>query len=526
VASLPVYKPGKSAEVAMREHALDSAIKLASNENPYDPLPSVVEAIRVAAAGSMHRYADHRATAVREALAKRHGLSVDQIAVGCGSVGLLQQLLLAYADPGDEVLYGWRSFEVYPIYTQTVGATIVAVPNRFEALDMPALLTAITERTRLVLVTSPNNPTGTAISHDELVAVLDAVPEGALVVLDEAYHEYARGSHVPDALGLVRRYPNLAVLRTFSKAYGLAALRVGYLFAHPEVVDAVDRVLVPFTVNGLGQAAALASLQVAAELSERVERTVLERERTVAVLRGLGLSVPDPQANFVWLPAGEAAAALTMKLESMGVVTRPFPGEGVRVTIGTPAENDRFVEALHACIDPLELQAHWLLPTGGGARRVQQYVERIDAARERVVEHSVRAHRGATSPDPQTGEQWDAGQVWAHLAEFGSFWLPQLQLVIDAGSPWPVPFGRTKSDPHRIAAIEAGRAHPVGEHLAAVEYSLDAVRAYVAGLADADWSRVGQHPTLGAMDVSHQLDEFLVGHVEQHLDQLDSLVPS
>jgi histidinol-phosphate aminotransferase len=523
VEGLPVYKPGKSAEVAMREHDLVSAIKLASNENPFAPLPAVVDAIARAAAATLNRYADHRATVVREALAERHGLAVDQVAVGCGSVGLLQQLLLTYADPGDEVLYGWRSFEAYPIYTQTMGGVSVQVPNRFEALDLAAVTRAVTDRTRVVFVASPNNPTGTAVRHGELQALLEAVPAGGIVVLDEAYHEYITGAHAPSALALLHEYPNLAVLRTFSKAHGLAALRIGYLFAHPDVVAATDRTLMPFAVNGLAQVAALASLDADEELGERVNRTIVERERVAAAVRGLGLSVPDPQANFVWLPAGQAASTLAMKLESLGVVTRPFPGEGVRVTTGTPEENDRFLDALGACLEPLELAEHWLLPTGSLAHRVQAFVDRIDAAQERVVEHAVRTHAGRTAPDPATGETWEAAQVWGHLAELGGYWLGQLEHLIDAGSTEPVPFGRAADDAGRLAGVAAGAAVPVGEHLAAVERNLDVLRAYLAGLADADWSRTGLHASRGVMDVAQQVDEFHIGHVEQHLAQLDAL---
>jgi histidinol-phosphate aminotransferase len=189
LSALPVYKPGRSAEVAMRDHDLDAAVKLASNENPFEPLPSVLAAIERSAADSLNRYADHRADELRAALAGRLGLGSDQVTVGCGSVGLLQQILLAYVDPGDEVVYGWRSFEAYPIYTTIVSGTEVRVPNRFETLDMAAITKAVTERTKVVLVTSPNNPTGTIVDHDDLVVLLDRVPPGCVVVLDEGYYE-------------------------------------------------------------------------------------------------------------------------------------------------------------------------------------------------------------------------------------------------------------------------------------------------------------------------------------------------
>jgi histidinol-phosphate aminotransferase len=525
LAALPVYKPGRSAEVAMADHDLDEAVKLASNENPFSPLPSVLAAIDRSAAATLNRYADHRAAELRSALADRLGLDTEQVGIGCGSVGLLQQILLAYADPGDEVLYGWRSFEAYPIYTTIVGGTEVAVPNRFQALDMGAITAAVTARTRVVFVTSPNNPTGTVVGHAELMDLLDAVPAGCLVVLDEAYYEYVTGRHAPDALALLAERPNLAVLRTFSKAYGLAALRVGYVLAHPDVVSAIDQVLVPFAVNGLGQAAALASLAADDELAARVTDVVTERERMANELRRrIGLSVPDPQANFVWLPAGDQAAPLAVALEHAGLVTRPFPGEGVRVTIGTPAHDDRVLDAIEPLAGPLGLADAWLLPVGAGARAVQDAVDRIDAAAERLAGHAAAAHQGLTDPDPGGTERWDAGQVGAHLAEIGGYWLCELRRVVDAGNRPPATIGRPLSDPSRVDAIEAGRGQPAADHLAVTRRSLDALRAYLAGLSAADWSRVGRHVSAGNMTIPQQLDAFHLGHVEQHLAQLDGLV--
>lgn len=526
LAALPVYKPGKSAEVAMKEHAITEAIKLASNENPYNPLPSVQEAADRGVFGA-NRYPDHRATAVRDRLAFRWGLTPDQVAVGCGSVGLLQQLLLTFVDPGQQVLYAWRTFESYPIYAALVAADIVTVPLRRQSLDLKDLAAAVTPNTRMVLVTSPNNPTGTAVRSDHFAELLDAVPEQCVVVLDEAYHEYITGHHVPGALSFLPDHPNLVVLRTFSKAYGLAAMRIGYAMAHPDVIASVDKTLIPFAVNGVAQAAALASLEPAAdrELVERVEATLAERERVAAEVRALGLSVPDPQANFVWLPAGDSAADLTLTLEQLGVVTRPFPGEGVRVTIGSPAENDRFLSALADASGKLPLTETWLLPTGGSATTVQRWVARIDAAQARLTEHAGVAHQGLTEPDPGGTERWNAGQVWAHIAEFGAYWRDELDKVIAAESDNPVPFGRVKTDPARIAGIEAGRTQPVEEHLERTRFDLDVLRAEVAGWSTADWARTGEHQTLGAMTIDRQLDEFHVGHVEQHLDQLDSLRP-
>jgi hypothetical protein len=344
-------------------------------------------------------------------------------------------------------------------------------------------------------------------------------------VLDEAYHEYLTGSHAPDALGLLTEHPNLAVLRTFSKAYGLASLRIGLLLAHPGIVAEVDKTLVPFAVNGLAQAAALASLgdEATVELDHRVRATVAERLRVARGLAAIGLAVPDPQANFVWLPAGTSAVDLAFALERHGIVTRPFPDEGVRVTIGTPEENDRFLTTMAELATPLGLDKTWTLPAGAAAGRVRGWLDRIDDAQRRLLAHAAADHEGLTEPDPGGTERWDHGQVWAHLAEFGDYWQAELSTVVDAEGDGPVPFGRVKTDPVRVAAIEAGRNEPVEHHLAAVLRSLDALRQLLAGLSATDWSRVGRHSTLGDLDVEAQLQHFHVGHVEEHLAQLDSL---
>ena len=295
------------------------------------------------------------------------------------------------------------------------------------------------------------------------------------------------------------------------------------MLAHPNVVAAVDQALIPFAVNGLAQAGALASLGSDEELTARVATTRAERSRLQRALRQLGFSTPDAQANFLWLPAGAAAAALTLKLETLGVVTRPFPDEGVRVTIGTPVENDRFLDAFDAAAAPLELAAHWDLPTGHLALQVQDWVDRIDAADVRLLEHPARPHHGLTQPDPGGTERWEAAEVWGHLAEIGGYWLAELQSLVDAGSNEPVPFGRVKSDAGRLAAIAAGRQRDAGALMLAARRNLAALRAYLAGLSTEDWRRVGHHATLGDMDVPRQLEEFHVGHVEQHLAQLDDL---
>lgn len=344
VQAMPAYRPGKAAEQAEEEHGIDDAIKLASNENPYPPVASVVDAMTRAATG-VNRYCDHLAVDLRTALASRLGVTVDGVAVGCGSVGLLQQLCLAYLDPGDEAVYPWRSFEAYPVYTQMLGATSVHVPLVDHAFDLDAVATAVTDRTKLIFLATPNNPTGTAVSVDAIRAMLAQVPDDVIVLVDEAYREFLDPG-LGDPLELLAAHPNVVVSRTFSKAYGLAGLRVGYLVADPSIVDEVNKVLIPFAVNGVAQAAALAALEAADEYEPLLSTLRDERARVVAALTAQGWALPDTQANFVYLPTAERTDQLYLDMERRGVVTRPFSGEGIRVTIGSPEQNDRFLATL------------------------------------------------------------------------------------------------------------------------------------------------------------------------------------
>jgi histidinol-phosphate aminotransferase len=279
------------------------------------------------------------------AIAERFDVPASHIATGTGSVGVLQQVIQSVATEGDEVLYAWRSFEAYPIVVQISGATSVRVPlTADERHDFDAMAAAITDRTRLVLVCSPNNPTGTAVRRGELTGFLDRVPSDVLVVIDEAYREFVRDPDVPDALYVYRDRPNVAVLRTFSKAYGLAGLRVGYAVAHDRVAEALRKTAVPFGVSGVAQAAATASLRAEDELFERVELLVKERARVHDALREQGWSrLPVSEANFVWLRLEQRTMDFAAACEAAGVVVRPFAGEGARVTIGEPEANDIFL---------------------------------------------------------------------------------------------------------------------------------------------------------------------------------------
>jgi histidinol-phosphate aminotransferase len=291
----------------------------------------------------VNRYPDNGAADLTEAIARRHGVPPQHIAVGCGSVGVTQQLLAAAAEPGTEVLYAWRSFEAYPLLVRLAGADEVRVPLRDETHDLEAMAAAITPRTRIVFVCNPNNPTGTVVHRAELEDFLDRVPPDCLVVLDEAYAEYVRDPAVPDGLDLYRERPNTAVLRTFSKAYGLAGLRVGFLVGHEPVAEAVRKTLLPFSVNALAQAAAIASLAAEAELLARVDRVVKERARVRDDLRSQGWTVPVTEANFVWLRLDSDTEDFAAACAGAGISIRPFAGEGARISIGDEEENDEFL---------------------------------------------------------------------------------------------------------------------------------------------------------------------------------------
>jgi histidinol-phosphate aminotransferase len=314
--------------------------KLSSNENPYPPLPGVVEAAEAAVA-EMNRYPDMGNSALYDALAERLGVPPEQLAAGTGSVAVLYHLLQAYCEPGDEVVYAWRSFEAYPIAVSATGAVSVQVPITVEGRhDLDAMAAAVTERTRLVIVCTPNNPTGPSVTDTELGEFVAKVPDDVLVVVDEAYREFDRGKDQIDGLALQTAHANVALMRTFAKAYGLAGLRVGYLVAHADVAAAVRACALPFGVSTVAQAAAVASLAAEAELFDRVDTVVAERDRVVAGLLKQGWRFPDPQGNFVWLPLAERTPEFVAAAEEAGITVRPFAGEGVRISIGEPAAND------------------------------------------------------------------------------------------------------------------------------------------------------------------------------------------
>jgi histidinol-phosphate aminotransferase len=333
---LPAYVPGKT---------VPGSIKLASNETVFGPLPSVRMAIE-RATDNINRYPDSACVQLKAALAKHLSsagsadFAPEQVAVGCGSVSLCQQLVQITASAGDEVVMGWRSFELYPPQVQVAGATAVQVQLTDHTYDLYAMLAAVTDRTRLIFVCNPNNPTSTVVDPDALARFVEAVPSHVVIAIDEAYVEYIRDGMLPDSLELARARSNVVVLRTFSKAYGLAGLRVGYAVGHPDLITALDNVFVPFSVTGVSQAAAIASLNAADELLARTDAVVAERSRVAAALRDAGFSLPPTQANFVWLPLGPRTADFVAQAADARIVVRPYGTDGVRVTVGAPEEND------------------------------------------------------------------------------------------------------------------------------------------------------------------------------------------
>lgn len=336
---LPAYKAGQRPAV----RADLETFKISSNENPFPPLPGVLEAV-MRSAEHLNRYPDPLSTRLVHALAARFDVPAEHIALGTGSVSVCGQIVDSVAGPGDEILYAWRSFEAYPIWAQIAGAVSVQVPlTAGEEHDLPAMASAITPRTRLIFLCSPNNPTGTAIRRDDLYAFLDRVPNDVLVVLDEAYAEFGRDPNVVDGIDVYRNYPNVSVLRTFSKAYGLAALRIGFTIAPAHVAEAVRKTAIPFGVSSIAEEAALESLKHEDELLRRVDALVVERTRIEQALQAAGWQVVPSQANFIWLRLGDESVAFAAECEQLGLTVRPFVGEGVRVTVAETAANDRFI---------------------------------------------------------------------------------------------------------------------------------------------------------------------------------------
>ena len=362
VRAISPYQPGKPVSELEREYGITHAIKLASNENPLGASSRAVEAVR-AAAGDLARYPDGNGFALKSALAAHHGVDTGQLTLGNGSNDILELIARAFLVPGAEAVYSAHAFAVYPLATLAAGGSgveVAAAPGWGHDLD--AMRAAVNARTRIVFVANPNNPTGTGHGSAELEAFLAALPQEVVVVVDEAYHEYAsdlwRGEgDFPDASRWLQRHPNLVVTRTFSKLYGLAALRVGYALSHPQVADLLNRVRQPFNVNAPAQAAALAALGDPAhvEASLRCNRDGMRYLETE--LTALGLDCIPSLGNFLSFDTGRDAGAVYQALLAKGVIVRPIANYAMpgflRVTVGTESENVRFVSALKEVVDVL-----------------------------------------------------------------------------------------------------------------------------------------------------------------------------
>ena len=356
------YEPGKPVEEVQRELGLERVIKLASNEGPFGPFPSALEALD-RAARDLNRYPDGGAYRLRAAVAERHGVGPGHIALGGGADGVIDTLSQAVLDPGDQIVCGWPSFPSYFIYAKKLAATPVTVPLRNHRYDLDALLAAITARTKIAYLCLPNNPTGTSNTRDEVTAFLDAVPGHVLTVVDQAYFEYIDDPDYPDAIEeYAKEGRRVFVLRTFSKIYGLAGLRIGYGVGPAEVVTAIGKTRRPFDLTTPAQEAALASLDDAGELRRRAELNAEGRGELERALRRGGLVPAEGAvANFLYAEAGDDARPLFEGLLREGVIVRPLAGFGapnaIRVTVGTPEENRLFGEALARVLEQVPTQA-------------------------------------------------------------------------------------------------------------------------------------------------------------------------
>ncbi len=353
--TLPSYKPGKAVRQAELESGV-SCIKMASNENPFGPSPLAMEAIRRAST-DFHFYPDNDLIELRSALAQINGLDLDQVMVTSGSTSFLDLLARTLLAPGLNAVTSKHSFIVYPLVTRATGARLIEVPTRKHHFDLDAIAAAVNSETRVVYLANPNNPTGTLLPAAEIDRFLDRLPEHVITVLDEAYYDYAshiaseRGVEYSHALDYVREGRRVVVLRTFSKAHGLAGLRVGYGFGPAELLGYFNRLKPPFMVSSLAETAALAALADAEHLAKSVRSNATEAERLRRELTAMGISVVPTWANFLFCEIGEECASMCQQLQDAGVIVRHLAGSwnahhAFRVTVGTPEQNDKFLRAM------------------------------------------------------------------------------------------------------------------------------------------------------------------------------------
>lgn len=353
VQKLSPYQPGKPIEELERELGLNDIIKLASNENPLGCSPRVLTAVE-SGLSELALYPDGNGFLLKKALADFYRRPLNEITLGNGSNDILELVGRVFLKPGDEAIYSEHSFAVYPLVVQAVGATGISVPARQWGHDLPAMAAAVTDKTRVIFIANPNNPTGTWVEERELDAFLMVVPENILVVLDEAYGEYVEEGYLPNGLDYLFKYPNVIVTRTFSKAYGLAALRVGYAFSHPDIGNVLNRVRQPFNVNALALRAAVAALGDQEFVVRSRASNAGGMKQIVHGLKELGLSYIPSRGNFLSIDLQREGMPVYEALLRKGVIVRPVANYGMRnflrVTVGNPAENERFLAALQAVL--------------------------------------------------------------------------------------------------------------------------------------------------------------------------------
>ena len=347
VNQLQPYVPGKPIEELERQYGIKNIVKLASNENPLGPSKSVLAAI-AEATKDLTRYPDGNGFVLKSALAEKYQLGLSQITLGNGSNDVLEIIARTFVSPADEVLYSQHAFAVYPIVTQAIGAKGVIAPARAYGHDLQAMSTLISERTKLIFIANPNNPTGTCLADDELEAFVAQVPSNTLVVLDEAYVEY--GDRTADTISWLAKYPNLIITRTFSKAYGLAGLRVGFALSHPEVANLLNRIRQPFNVNSLALVAATAALADDAYIAATKQLNDQGMAQLIAGFEAMALSYIPSKGNFITVDVERNGLDIYDSLLQQGVIVRPVTNYGLpqhlRVSIGLLTENQRFLEAL------------------------------------------------------------------------------------------------------------------------------------------------------------------------------------
>ncbi|MBI5783707.1 MAG: histidinol-phosphate transaminase [Gammaproteobacteria bacterium] len=353
VRELEPYQPGKPIEELEREYGVTGAIKLASNENPLGPSPRALTAARDALA-DIHRYPDGNGFALKSALARKHDIKPECITLGNGSNDILEFLARAFVLPENEVIFSEHAFAVYPIVTRAVGAKAVVVPAKNWGHDLSAMRKAVNARTRLIFIANPNNPTGTWLKADELEEFLRAMPAHVLVAVDAAYFEYVGEREYPNTIAWTAKYPNLVTTRTFSKAYGLAGLRVGYGVSTPAIADVLNRVRQPFNVNSVALAAATAALEDETHVAHAVQTNRDGMRQLIRAFKELGLEYIASAGNFICIDFKRPAAAMYEALLRQGIIVRPVANYGMpnhlRVTVGLPQENERFIKALEKVI--------------------------------------------------------------------------------------------------------------------------------------------------------------------------------